>query len=124
MIRVRWTIAVTLAAALAVPVLAQSQPSSQPPDPNAPAADAPVGTGVPSWIEQKSADSQTALKELEASLSLSQDKINKLKSDIDAMQGDRDKQNAALIAAAARVKAAETAIASVQDKIGDLIVQE
>jgi septal ring factor EnvC (AmiA/AmiB activator) len=40
------------------------------------------------------------------------------------MKGDRGKQSAALIAAAERVKSAEADIAAVQDKIGDLIVQE
>lgn len=40
------------------------------------------------------------------------------------MKGDRDKQNAALIAAVGRVKSAEADIAAVQNKIGDLIVQE
>ncbi|HEX4296565.1 MAG TPA: peptidoglycan DD-metalloendopeptidase family protein [Devosia sp.] len=88
------------------------------------AAEAPVGTGIPTWIREKPEDSQTALAELQSSLSLSQDKIDKLKGEIDAMKGDRQKQDAALIAATARVKTAETDIGNVQDQIGDLIVQE
>ena len=36
------------------------------------------------------------------------------------MKGDRDKQNAALIAAGQRVKAAEIDVAAMQDSIGDL----
>ena len=63
--RFRWAAASALVLALGAPALAQSQAapdaSSVLPDPNVPAADAPVGTGVPSWIEQKSTDSQTAL---------------------------------------------------------------
>ena len=114
-----------LGVALTAPALAQSSASSPASTDPAPSADhAPVGTGVPTWIQEKTTDSATQLKELEASLSLSKDKSDKLKADIEAMKGDREKQNAALIAAAARVKAAETEIAAVQTKIGDLIVQE
>ncbi len=122
--RFRWAAASALVLALAAPALAQTAPASAPIDPNAPAADAPIGTGIPSWIEQKSTDSQTALTELENSLSLSKDKSARLKSDIEAMKGDRDKQNAALIAATERLKTAEADIAAVQNKIGDLIVRE
>jgi septal ring factor EnvC (AmiA/AmiB activator) len=104
---------------------ASSAPASSSPDSGASAPPvAPVGTGAPTWIEQKSLDTQTQLQELEASLSLSKDKSDKLKAEIEAMKGDRDKQNAALIAAVARVKSAEADIAAVQNKIGDLIVQE
>lgn len=114
-----------LGVALTAPALAQSSASSPASTDPAPSTDqAPVGTGVPTWIREKTTDSATQLKELEASLSLSKDKSDKLKADIEAMKGDREKQNAALIAAAARVKAAETEIAAVQTKIGDLIVQE
>ena len=131
--RVLWTMATVLAVAAMTPqAIAQTTSSSAaPPVASAPATDlnqspdhAPVGTGVPSWIQEKTVDSQTQLKELESSLSLSKDKADKLKADIEAMKGDREKQNAALIAAAARVKAAETEIATVQNKIGHLIVQE
>ena len=130
--RVLWTMATVLAVAAVTP-LAFAQSSSTPPpassaaaptDPTQSTDQAPIGTGVPSWIQEKSTDSQTQLQELESSLSLSKDKTDKLKADIEAMKGDRDKQNAALIAAAARVKAAELEIANVQNKIGDLIVQE
>ena len=109
---------------LGAPALAQSSASSAAADPTQSTDQAPIGTGVPTWIQEKSSDSAAQLKELEASLSLSKDKSDKLKADIEAMKGDREKQNAALIAAAARVKAAETEIAAVQTKIGDLIVQE
>jgi septal ring factor EnvC (AmiA/AmiB activator) len=133
--RVRWTVAMVLVCSLgAIPALAQSDPSapattsSQPSAPSSsnPSAspDAPIGTGVPTWIEQKSLDTQAQLHELESSLSLSKDRSDRLKTEIGAMKGDRDKQNAALIAAVARVKSAETDIAAVQNKIGDLIVQE
>jgi septal ring factor EnvC (AmiA/AmiB activator) len=123
--RVLWTTAMALGAMLlGAPALAQSSASSAAADPTQSTDQAPIGTGVPTWIQEKSSDSAAQLKELEASLSLSKDKSDKLKADIEAMKGDREKQNAALIAAAARVKAAETEIAAVQTKIGDLIVQE
>ena len=130
--RVLWTMATALVVAAVTPLaLAQSAsstaPSSSvaaPTDPTQSTDQAPIGTGAPTWIQEKTTDSQTQLQELENSLSLSKDKTDKLKADIDAMKGDRDKQNAALIAAAARVKAAELEIANVQNKIGDLIVQE
>ena len=101
--------------------LAQSAPASSD---AASSSEAPVGTGIPTWIKEKSEDTQTQLAELESSLSLSKDKADKLKAEIDAMKGDRDKQNAALIAATERVKTAEADVAAVQNKIGDLIVQE
>ena len=77
-----------------------------------------------SSISQESAQAQDALAEIEASLSLSADKVARLKAEIAAMQGDRDKQNAALIAAGERVRLAEADVDAVEQKIGDLIVQE
>jgi septal ring factor EnvC (AmiA/AmiB activator) len=103
--------------ALGTPATLLAQSSSVPPD-------QPAAGGAPGWIRQKSIDSATALRELEASLSLSQERAAALKAEIETMKGDRDKQNAALIAAVARVKAAEADIAAVQEKIGNLIVQE
>jgi murein hydrolase activator len=109
-----------LGLALPTAVFAQSAAS----DPNAPSIAAPVGTGVPTWIEAKTTDSQTQLDQIQSSLTLSQDTIDKLKAEIAAMKDDRDKQNAALIAAIARVKTAEADVTTVEDKLGDLIVQE
>jgi septal ring factor EnvC (AmiA/AmiB activator) len=110
-----------MALGLAVPqALGQSAPS----DPNAPSVAAPVGTGIPTWIEARTADSQAQLAQIQASLNLSQDRIDRLKAEIVAMKDDRDKQNAALIAAIARVKTAEADVAAVEDRLGDLIVQE
>lgn len=118
---VRWTMATALAFGLMAP--AALGQTSAPPAPSA-STDVPEGTGVPTWIREKSQDSKAELQALEQSLGLSKDKTDKLKAEIEAMKGDRDKQNAALIAASARVKAAEADIAAVQNKIGDLIVQE
>ncbi|MEQ1899581.1 MAG: peptidoglycan DD-metalloendopeptidase family protein [Devosia sp.] len=67
---------------------------------------------------------QDILADVEASLSLSAEKVAQLKAEIEAMRGDRDEQNAALIAAGERVRLAETDVAAVEQKIGDLIVTE
>jgi septal ring factor EnvC (AmiA/AmiB activator) len=103
---------------------AQSQPSAAPEAQPSDSDVAPIGTGIPTWIKEKSINNQQELAALEASLSISKDKADKLKADIEAMKGDREKQNAALIAAGARVKKAEADVAAVQGHIGDLIVEE
>jgi len=64
------------------------------------------------------------LAALEASLSLSQERIDALKQEIAAMEGDRTQQSAALIAAAQRVKLAEIEVADVEQRLSDLIVAE
>ncbi len=67
---------------------------------------------------------QKALADVEASISVSKERADALKKEIEDMQGDRAKQNAALIAAAQRVKLAETDIAALEDRLGELIVEE
>jgi septal ring factor EnvC (AmiA/AmiB activator) len=101
-----------VAAALAAPaaLFAQSTP--------------PPADGTPNWIRESEIDSQTQLAELEATLSLSRERAAQLKAEIEAMKGDRDQQNAALIAATERVRRAEGEVAVVQEKLGELIVQE
>lgn len=64
------------------------------------------------------------LQAVESSLSLSQDKIDALKKEIADMEGDRTQQNAALIAAAQRVKLAEIEVNDVENRLSDLIVKE
>ena len=110
---------VGLALGLAAHVLGQSDTSgiaASQPVPLAPAA----GAAAPATPQPTQADVDAAQQQL----ALGQGKVDALKQEIADLNGDRDKQNAALIAAVARVKAAETDIASVQNKIGDLIVQE
>jgi len=71
------------------------------------------------------ADNNAAdLEEVEATLSLSRERIDALKAEIAAMEGDRTQQNAALIAAAQRVKLAEIEVADVEERISELIVRE
>ena len=111
----RWAAAGVMVAAAAAPIalLAQSDPSS-----------APADTGAPNWVRDTPVDTQTELAELEASLSLSTERAAALKAEIEAMKGDRDKQNAALIAAGERVRLAEADVALVEEKLGELIVEE
>lgn len=71
-----------------------------------------------------SVPTQGDLQALEASLSLSKERIDALKAEIAEMEGDRTKQNAALIAAAQRVKLAEIEVADVEDRLSALIVNE
>jgi murein hydrolase activator len=113
--RTRWVAVGVVATAVAAPMALLAQSEQAP---------APADTGAPNWIRQSAVDSQTQLAELEASLSLSAERTAALKAEIEAMKGDRDKQNAALIAAGERVKLAEADVAAVEQKIGDLIVEE
>ena len=64
------------------------------------------------------------LQAIEASITLSQQRIDELKAEIAAMNGDATQQNAALIAAAQRVKLAEIEVADVEERLDKLIVSE
>jgi septal ring factor EnvC (AmiA/AmiB activator) len=67
---------------------------------------------------------QEALSTLEASLSLSTERVAALKAEIEALKGNRDRQNAELIAAATRVRSAEEDVAAMQKRLDALIVAE
>ena len=133
---------ILLAGSLAVPLLAQTQtpaptttaptapsePTTAPPvaapattgeTPPAP-AEAPAGTAEP----DTSTTSATDLEEVEATLQLSRERIDALKAEIAEMEGDRTRQNAALIAAGQRVKLAEIEVADVEERLSNLIVSE
>ncbi len=64
------------------------------------------------------------LATVEASLTISRERIDALKAEIAAMEGDTTQQNAALIAAGQRVKLAEIEVADVEERLSDLIVKE
>ncbi len=93
----------TPAAAGPVPVVPATTSAPAPPDPAA---------------------SQADLATVESSISLSRERAEALKKEIADMEGDRTKQNAALIAAAQRVKLAEIEVADVEERLSDLIVSE
>lgn len=125
---------------LAWPLLAQTEAPAEPAPaeavdlrPSLPAApgnttEAPQddeADQVPDATDTEPADRNVVdLEEVETSLSLSRERIDALKAEIEAMEGDRTQQNAALIAAAQRVKLAEIEVADVEERISDLIVRE
>jgi len=82
----------------------------------------------PQSAEEEAADpaapSATDLEQVEASLTISRERIDALKAEIAAMEGDTAQQNAALIAAAQRVRLAEIEVADVEERLADLIVRE
>ncbi len=103
---------VLMAGTAALPLLAQTE---------TPASEAAQTVDAPS---ENSTPDPTDLEAVEASLTISRERIDALKAEIEAMEGDRTQQNAALIAAAQRVKLAEIEISDVEDRLSDLIVQE
>lgn len=125
-----------LAGTATLPLLAQTEPVP-PVEAAPPASTAPVALDLRGTVgtEPEPAAPEPAatgpaiptaddLAALEASLSLSQERIDALKAEIAQMEGDRTRQNAALIAAAQRVKLAEIEVADVEDRLSDLIVSE
>lgn len=130
-----------LAGTATLPLLAQTEapaPATEttptPADTAAPPATAPTPAvdGTPpaeaaapaAPAEPDPAAAQADLEAVEASISLSQERIDELKAEIAAMEGDSTKQNAALIAAAQRVKLAEIEVADVEERLSELIVSE
>lgn len=127
------TIAVLLAGALmsgiaALPLLAQTEPPAEPPPEAATETPAEVTGDAPAQptetAEETPASEASDLDAVEASLTISRERIDALKAEIEAMEGDRTQQNAALIAAAQRVKLVEIEISDVEERLSDLIVQE
>lgn len=74
--------------------------------------------------QQAALDSQQQLDEIEASITISTDRAEELKLEIEEMRGDRSRQNAALIAAGQRVKLAESDIAELEARLDNLIIAE
>ena len=112
------------------PVGTAAAPSSTNPAPAAPAATpvplAPVTAATPPAAGTAPAatdathtpdDNQAELKAVEASISISKDRADQLRHEIDEMSGDRAKQNAALIAAGQRVKLAEIEVVAMEERL-------
>ena len=70
------------------------------------------------------ASEEAALAEIEASISLSAERAEALKREIEALRGDRARQSAELIAAAQRLKTAEAEVVAMEERLGELIVAE
>jgi len=129
------TAGMLLAAALvAAPLFAQTVPpadTAAPATAPGPAEGLRPGVDVPAAEVVAPADQRNvagteeqALADIEASISLSQERVEALKRDIESMKGDRARQSAELIAAAQRVKTAEAEVAKMEERLGDLIVDE
>lgn len=69
-------------------------------------------------------DARAELQSIEQSISISKERADKLRQEIDDMSGDRAQQNAALIAAGQRVKIAEIEVGAAEDKLTSLRTQE
>jgi septal ring factor EnvC (AmiA/AmiB activator) len=105
------TSAATTGGAAAVPLAPASSPS-----PSAPAA-TPNAAAAPADAAHATDDSQAELNAVEASISISKDRADQLRHEIDEMSGDRAKQNAALIAAGQRVKLAEIEVGAMEERL-------
>ena len=123
----------------APPVGPAPEPVAPATEPAAPAAApepleaAPTPEGAPAAVPPETApappapdpvSTQSELATIEASITLSKERADELRAEIAAMQGDRTQQNAALIAAAQRVKLAEIEISDIEERLAALIVQE
>ncbi|RUT30012.1 hypothetical protein EMQ25_11805 [Arsenicitalea aurantiaca] len=64
------------------------------------------------------------LSEIENSITLTTERAAELRAEIEDLQGDRARQNAALIAAGQRVKLAEIEIGDMEERLGELIASE
>lgn len=133
--------ALALVATPSLPLLAQTQPAPAPAEtPAVPAATPdtaqPMTPAAPVTPETAPTDpaqpaapadpatARTDLEAVEASIALSQERVDALKAEIAEMEGDRTKQNATLIAAAQRVKLAEIEVADIEERLSQLIVSE
>jgi septal ring factor EnvC (AmiA/AmiB activator) len=113
----------------AAPVLAQTEvtpaPTQTPAAPTAEPAPGPVTPDPTTPAAQPTPESVAVdLEAVEASITLSDERIAQLRAEIAEMEGDTTRQNAALIAAAQRVRLAEVDIVAIEDRLSDLIVEE
>jgi septal ring factor EnvC (AmiA/AmiB activator) len=115
---------ISISLAQSTPATAPAVPAAQP----APASAATPGTTTapesPLVEAAHTADDQSQLDALEKSISISQQRADQLRKEIADMNGDRAKQNAALIAAGQRVKLAEIEVQSMEDRLSDLAAAE
>jgi septal ring factor EnvC (AmiA/AmiB activator) len=113
-----FAVALAVAAFTAVPSLPLAQTGQVPLVP----VTSVIENGAPR--DPVAAAEQEALSTLEASLSLGAERIAALKAEIEALKGNRDRQNAELIAAATRVRSAEDEVVVMQERLDALIIAE
>ena len=73
---------------------------------------------------QAQAEASQNLADIQASIALSAQRREEMRQEIESMDGDRTRQNAALIAAAQRVKLTEIEVADAEQRLQDLLAQE
>ena len=111
------------------PAAAESEaPPDAAPDAGTQSPDALPAAGAddaqPIEATQEADRNAADLATVEASLTISRERIDALKAEIAGMEGDTTQQNAALIAAGQRVQLAEIEIGAVEERLSDLIVRE
>ncbi len=74
--------------------------------------------------EQDSATATQQLIAIQAAITLSRERRESLRREIEEMSGDRTRQNAALIAAAQRVKLTEIEVSDIEQRLSALITEE
>lgn len=120
---------ILLAGLAATPLLAQTDAETEvEPSPGPQIEDGQSAEDADDSADQSGAEtaqsSAADLAEVEASLTISRERIEALQAEIAAMEGDNVQQNAALIAAAQRVRLAEIEVTDVEERLSDLIVRE
>ena len=83
-----------------------------------------TGHSAPSAANEATQDAEAELLKINEAISISQDRADFLRQEIANMQGDRDQQNAALIAAAQRVKLAEIEVSDAEERLTGLLKDE
>ncbi|MCB9992266.1 MAG: peptidoglycan DD-metalloendopeptidase family protein [Hyphomicrobiaceae bacterium] len=114
-------LASALAGCWALPIMAQEQSS--------PAGEAPgdavhTEDAAPTAANEATQDAEAELEKINQAITISQDRADFLRQEIENMQGDRDQQNAALIAAAQRVKLAEIEVGDAEARLTGLLQNE
>ncbi len=84
-------------------------------------------TGIASAVdtpEQAETDAARQLAEIQSAISLSEERREQLREEIREMDGDRTRQNAALIAAAQRVRLTEIEVSDIEQRLEGLLDEE
>ena len=97
-------------------------PATQPPAGTGATSTSP-GTANPAAASAVAAN-QAALDAIESSITISQQRADALRHEIEEMSGDRAKQNAALIAAGQRVKLAEIEVGAMEERMSAMVDAE
>jgi len=111
---------------LAIFALFSVSVTGQEPDPVASqTAPANAGDGHTQALDTKAAlDAEAQLSAIQNAITLSRQRTEQLRAEVAKMNGDRAKQNAALIAAAQRVKLAEIETGNIEKRLNGLLTRE